>query len=156
MKKWVFVFAKFYFLYIFYWFLWIRRLWGWQGQCWDMRRRLRAWTMLWTLWEPEGTVPTPSTFQRGLPFSRRLAVPELRRCLLLLSCTVWVNWNYVVEIWKGDVLQQGNRSSSSACGSADVLEALGVVIDLGPEVSARYLLPMFFFIYFFPIKLFSC
>lgn len=32
------------------------------------------------------------------------------------------------------ILQQGNRSSSSACGSADVLEALGVVIDLGPEV----------------------
>lgn len=33
-------------------------------------------------------------------------------------------------------LQQGNRSSSSACGSADVLEALGVNIDLDPEVSA--------------------
>lgn len=31
-------------------------------------------------------------------------------------------------------LQQGNRSSSSACGSADVLEALGVNIELGPEV----------------------
>lgn len=30
--------------------------------------------------------------------------------------------------------QHGSRSSSSACGSADVLEALGVVIDLGPEV----------------------
>lgn len=33
-------------------------------------------------------------------------------------------------------LQQGNRSSSSACGSADVLEALGVAIDLGPQVSS--------------------
>ena len=32
------------------------------------------------------------------------------------------------------LLQQGNRSSSSACGSADVLEALGVNIELGPEV----------------------
>ncbi|MED6120458.1 DNA topoisomerase 2-associated protein pat1 [Stylosanthes scabra] len=31
------------------------------------------------------------------------------------------------------VAKQGSRSSSSACGSADVLEALGVVIDLGPE-----------------------
>ena len=34
-------------------------------------------------------------------------------------------------------LQQGSRSSSSACGSADVLEELGVVIDLGPEVNAN-------------------
>ncbi|KAF6170097.1 hypothetical protein GIB67_025786, partial [Kingdonia uniflora] len=31
------------------------------------------------------------------------------------------------------VAKQGNLSSSSACGSADVLEALGVVIDLDPE-----------------------
>lgn len=33
-----------------------------------------------------------------------------------------------------NVFQQGNRASSSACGSADVLEKLGVNIDLGPEV----------------------
>ncbi|XP_065030773.1 anthranilate phosphoribosyltransferase, chloroplastic isoform X3 [Musa acuminata AAA Group] len=32
------------------------------------------------------------------------------------------------------IAKQGNRSSSSACGSADVLEALGVNIELGPEV----------------------
>ncbi|XP_057804512.1 anthranilate phosphoribosyltransferase, chloroplastic-like [Salvia miltiorrhiza] len=31
------------------------------------------------------------------------------------------------------VAKQGNRSSSSACGSADVLEALGVAISLEPE-----------------------
>lgn len=31
-------------------------------------------------------------------------------------------------------LQHGSRSSSSACGSADVLETLGVAVDLGPDV----------------------
>ncbi|XP_031090695.1 anthranilate phosphoribosyltransferase, chloroplastic-like [Ipomoea triloba] len=31
------------------------------------------------------------------------------------------------------VAKQGNRSSSSACGSADVLETLGVAIELDPE-----------------------
>jgi anthranilate phosphoribosyltransferase len=31
------------------------------------------------------------------------------------------------------VVKHGNRSASSQCGSADVLEELGIVIDLGPE-----------------------
>ncbi|XP_052180541.1 anthranilate phosphoribosyltransferase, chloroplastic-like isoform X1 [Diospyros lotus] len=35
------------------------------------------------------------------------------------------------------IAKQGNRSSSSACGSADVLEALGVAIDLDPEGVSR-------------------
>jgi anthranilate phosphoribosyltransferase len=37
------------------------------------------------------------------------------------------------------VAKHGNRAASSACGSADVLEATGLPIDLGPERAARML-----------------
>ena len=35
------------------------------------------------------------------------------------------------------VVKHGNRAASSQCGTADVLEALGVAIDLGPEQVAQ-------------------
>jgi anthranilate phosphoribosyltransferase len=35
------------------------------------------------------------------------------------------------------VVKHGNRAASSQCGSADVLEALGVAIELGPEGVSR-------------------
>ena len=37
------------------------------------------------------------------------------------------------------VIKHGNRAASSACGAADVLEALGVAVDLPPDAVARCL-----------------
>lgn len=51
-------------------------------------------------------------------------------------------------------MQQGNRSSSSACGSADVLEKLGVDIDLEPEVSALLFFVLFLLIIY--VHIFFC
>jgi anthranilate phosphoribosyltransferase len=42
----------------------------------------------------------------------------------------------VVAATGARVVKHGNRAASSACGSADLLEELGVVVDLAPELVA--------------------
>ena len=49
------------------------------------------------------------------------------------------------------VAKHGNRSISSQCGSGDVLEALGVAVDLGPEQSRRLFLDTGFAFFLAPL-----
>lgn len=49
------------------------------------------------------------------------------------------------------IAKHGNRSASSKCGSADVLEALGIAIDLDPEATATLVREERFGFFFAPL-----
>lgn len=80
-----------------------------------------------------------------LDYSRR--VPTDRDCLDIVGTggdrqgTVNISTmsSLVVSACGVPVVKHGNRAASSKSGGADVLEALGVAIDLGPEEVARCL-----------------
>ncbi|MFL0579357.1 anthranilate phosphoribosyltransferase [Dietzia sp. 179-F 9C3 NHS] len=78
-----------------------------------------------------------------LAYSRR--VPTARSCVDIVGTggdrqgTVNISTmsSLVVSACGVPVVKHGNRAASSKSGGADVLEALGVTIDLGPEEVAR-------------------
>ena len=80
-----------------------------------------------------------------LDFSRR--VPTSRRCVDIVGTggdrqgTVNISTMsaIVVSACGVPVVKHGNRAATSRSGGADVLEALGVAIDLGPEEVGRCL-----------------
>ena len=84
---------------------------AWPRPCWTTRRRSRC-PAGWSTWSaPAATARTPSTSR---PWARSSPPRPGAR-----------------------MVKHGNRAASSACGAADVLEALGVVIDLPPPATEQ-------------------
>ncbi len=80
---------------------------------------------------------------RRVPFTRQAGVPLLDTCGTGGSGLDTANTStmaaFVLAAAGVTVAKHGNRSSSGRCGSMDVLEAMGVRIEVGPEEAAGLL-----------------
>lgn len=94
-----------------------------------------------TVEEMSGLVQAMLDYAEPVPLSAALQASVVDTCGTggdrSHSINVSTIASFVVVGAGGKVCKHGNRAASSASGSADVLEALGVVIDLGPEGVAR-------------------
>ena len=87
-----------------------------------------------TIEEMTGLIATMLAFSEPVPLPAGLALVDTCGTGGDRSGTINVSTlaAMVVAGAGAPVCKHGNRSASSVCGSADVLEALGVAIDLGP------------------------
>jgi len=94
-----------------------------------------------TVEEMSGLVSTMLDFAEAVPLPDDVLARAVDTCGTggdrSHSINVSTTAAFVVAGAGAPVCKHGNRAASSASGSADVLEALGVTIDLGPEAVAR-------------------
>ena len=94
-----------------------------------------------TVEEMSGLVSAMLDFAEAVPLSADTAAAVIDTCGTGGDRSGTINVSTIAAFVAAGagarVCKHGNRAASSKAGSADVLEALGVVIDLGPDAVAR-------------------